>query len=537
MTLHFQVPTPSGPRDFSISPGASMIFVGANGGGKTRLSVHIEQTNLPNIHRISAHRALALNPDAPKISEELAKIGLLTGYASKDSGVSFKSGHRWGNNKWATHLLDDFDFVVQGLFAEQNNTALDSHNAAHAGSIENLETTKFQILNDIWKRLLPHRQLVITGDNINVKINAGSIPYSASEMSDGERAIFYLIGQTLLAVENSVLIVDEPELHVHRSIMSKLWDELEASRPDCAFIFITHDLEFAASRIAEKYIICEYAPDIGWTIETVPNDTGFDEEIATLILGSRRPVLFVEGEAGSLDIAIYRSCYPDTTVIARGGCQDVIHSVASMRKNAQLHRVKCAGIIDADGRSAADSATLSELGIETLCVSEIENLFLLPSISRAILIAENFSGDEVDNRLGAIKAALFSGLNSDTAIENVVLRWCRRRIDAKLKKLDLSAALSADDLKSLYALETNGIDIEQLAAEARSEIDKAIASQNLESLLKIYDNKGLLALAAQHLSGRSLGQFKGWLTRSLKSDQTSSLRVAVLDALPVLTLA
>ena len=74
-------------------------------------------------------------------------------------------------------------------------------------------------------------------------------------MSDGERAIFYLIGQTLLADENILLIIDEPELHVHRSIMSKLWDELEAIRADCALVFITHDLEFAASRAAQKFVI------------------------------------------------------------------------------------------------------------------------------------------------------------------------------------------------------------------------------------------------------------------------------------------
>ncbi|MGY6550455.1 MAG: AAA family ATPase [Erythrobacter sp.] len=116
----------------------------------------------------------------------------------------------------------------------------------------------------------------MTGDDVNVRPRGASDQDSASEMSDGERAIFYLIGQTLLADESTLLIIDEPELHVHRSIMSKLWDELEAARADCAFVFITHDLEFAASRVAEKYVIRDYAPASGWTIEAVPEDTGFD---------------------------------------------------------------------------------------------------------------------------------------------------------------------------------------------------------------------------------------------------------------------
>jgi ABC-type Mn2+/Zn2+ transport system ATPase subunit len=42
MTFSFSVPTPSGTIDFQIEPGTSLLFVGANGGGKTRLAVQIE---------------------------------------------------------------------------------------------------------------------------------------------------------------------------------------------------------------------------------------------------------------------------------------------------------------------------------------------------------------------------------------------------------------------------------------------------------------------------------------------------------------
>src|SRR5262249_26324017 len=157
--------------------------------------------------------------------------------------------------------------------------------------------------------------------------------YKGTEMSDGERAIFYMIGQALNAADNSLLIIDEPELHVHRSIMSKLWDRLEASRPDCGFLFVTHDLEFAAQRVAQKFVVKSYDARPVWDIESVPTDTGFSEELTTLILGSRRPILFVEGTDTSLDSAFYRCCYPDWTVISRESREVVIHSVSSMRAN------------------------------------------------------------------------------------------------------------------------------------------------------------------------------------------------------------
>jgi predicted ATPase len=169
--------------------------------------------------------------------------------------------------------------------------SLETHKKARAGNLGAIDPTKFERLEEIWDRLLPHRKLSISGDDVKVSVPGKDGSYSGSEMSDGERAIFYMIGQALVAAADSALIVDEPELHVHRSIMAKLWDELEAARQDCAFIFITHDLEFAAARVAQKFTIRDYESTPRWTLETVPENTGFDEETTTLTLGSRRPIL------------------------------------------------------------------------------------------------------------------------------------------------------------------------------------------------------------------------------------------------------
>jgi hypothetical protein len=130
-------------------------------------------------------------------------------------------------------LLNDYDFLVQALFAEQANTSLVTHKNARAGSTVPPSLTKFETLIGIWDRVLPHRQLQITGDDIQASVTGSSEQYAAADLSDGERAIFYLVGQTLAAAPDSLIIFDEPELHIHRSIMSRLWDELEAARPDC----------------------------------------------------------------------------------------------------------------------------------------------------------------------------------------------------------------------------------------------------------------------------------------------------------------
>ncbi|MBX4896556.1 ATP-binding protein [Rhizobium bangladeshense] len=331
MTFEFAIPCPEGPKNFVIEAGSSIIFVGANGGGKTRLAVHIEKSLGLNAHRISAHRALILNPDVAKISEKKALMGLRTGHANEEARVGHRQGSRWGG-KEAIQLLNDFDYLIQALFAEQSNTSLKAYNQNKPGSAEPKEVefqlTKLDQLKDIWSRLLPHRVLHISGDDILVSLPNSESRYKASDMSDGERAIFYMIGQALVAEADQVLIVDEPELHVHRSIISKLWDELEAARPDCAFVFITHDLEFAAARAAQKYVIRDYDPLPRWIIDEVPEDTGFDEELATLILGSRRPILFVEGDRSSVTARLLppRFCFDasDEQLVVNKAVEEVV---------------------------------------------------------------------------------------------------------------------------------------------------------------------------------------------------------------------
>ncbi len=535
MPFNFLIPSPEGQTPISIEAGSSVVFVGANGGGKTRLAVQIENDGALSVHRISAHRALSLNPAVPKISEQNALLGLKTGHASEDAQIGHRIGFRWKHNM-AVSLLNDFDFLLQALFAEQANKSLETHKKVRVGNGSQADPTKFEHLVEIWKRLLPHRELDISGDDIQVTVPGLGTRYKASDMSDGERAIFYLIGQTLTAEKNSLIIFDEPELHVHRSIMTKLWDELESVRQDCAFVFITHDLEFAASRVAQKFVIREYQhePSPCWTFEAVPENTGFSEELTTLILGSRRPILFVEGENTSLDLSIYRCCFPDWTVIPRGSCEEVIHSVVTMRRNQEFTRVTCSGIVDADDYPTDDVTYLNALGIFTLPVSEIENVILMPEVSRAIAESEGYTGEDLETRLNNLKIKIFETLNSPVAVDAVVTRYCLRRIDRFLKKIDLSGNTNISDIVTKYGDETNSLNIEDIARLAKNRISEALRDDDLPKLLANYDNKGMMALAAVYLKSSKLADFKSWLARVLRNNKVPALTTAIRQILPTI---
>lgn len=535
--MQFTIPTVNENLLVSVEQGSSVIFVGANGSGKSRLAIHIETSGGESAHRISAHRALNLNTDVPKIKEEFALKKLRYGDHWEGITIHHRETTRWGS-KVSTMLLNDFDSLIQALFAEQGRTALKSHNMARQGMAHTASPTKFEKLEHIWSLLLPHRQLIISGDDIDVKIPSSTSSYKASEMSDGERAIFYLIGQVLVAAKNSLIIIDEPELHVHRSIMSSLWDQLESSRQDCAFVFITHDLEFASSRVAKKYAIKEYQSNgPAWNLESIPDDTGFSEELTTLILGSRRPILFVEGGVNSLDKALYRSIYPEWTIIPRGSCQDVIHAVVTLRANEQLTRIHCAGIVDADDHDAAEIEAFSRMGIYVLPVSEIENLFILPVVSRAIASTEHFTPEVIEERLESLLNDILSLANGQGGIEESVQMYCKRRIDRLLKRIDLSNTTSIEDIKNAYIEKTQGLDIDSIANERRSKLSSAIDSRNLEDLLSVFDNKGMLAKSASRLKGTGKAQFESWLVRILTNDPNGGVVNALRTVLPTINIS
>jgi len=368
-----------------------------------------------------------------------------------------------------------------------------------------------------------------------------SADYSASEMSDGERAVFYILGQVLSANEGSILIFDEPELHIHKSIISNLWDEIEKLRPDCSFLMITHDIEFAATRVAKKYVVRNYYSDPAWDISEIP-DSELDEQTITLILGSRKPILFVEGDKTSLDMETYRLCYPEWTVIPKGSCKDVIQAVSSLRKlneDMPILNIKCAGIVDRDTRDSSQIQELEGQCIKVLPCSEIENIFSLSSIAHKVLEIDGFTGDELINKKEQFKVELLGHIKnelSDDKLEKFVVKRIHRRIDTYLKNIDLSNTQNSNEMKNKLISEVSALTdskINEWISEMKNEIQKYIDNQDIDELLCIYENKGLVAKTASILKNARKSDFENWLMRQMQVPNSSLLQ-AIKAVLPEL---
>lgn len=372
--------------------GAPVVILGANGAGKTRLGVNIEERNDINfkntnrtaisennlvVHRISAQKSLSIPEGMSFQGAEDAVHTLLIGgvdvYANKQN-------YRYQAQP-VTHLLNDYDKVLGALFAKSNRQLEENNKTGKPHPI----TTFSQQVEDIWNDLLPSRTLSLEGNQVRVSDASGEDNYHGKDMSDGERVILYMLAAVISMPPYTVIIIDEPELHIHKAIMKKLWDKLEQHRQDCLFIYITHDLDFATTRNCQEIFWVKYFDGKKtWNVEfiTTQDYVELPNELVFEMMGTQKKILFVEGQKNSLDYQLYYEFYRDQGyhVIPCGGCQQVIKIVKAKQGYTDLDSIQVYGIIDRDFRTDNEINALKKENVFCLKVAEVENLFIVPEL-------------------------------------------------------------------------------------------------------------------------------------------------------------
>lgn len=383
----------------TVEQGKPIVLLGANGAGKTRLSVKIEELNDQNfrnqynsesflVHRITAQKSLSLNESIIIKGLESSEREAITG---GDHPNSSKVGYRYASNP-ATNLLNDYSQILSLFFARNNKqnelfyrkSTIASQNN---GALPKPDKSLVDQAEEIWAYLLPERTVDLSGNEVNVIYNGER--YHGKEMSDGERVILYMIIQALSVRKNSLLIIDEPELHIHKAILNKLWDKLEEIRQDCVFMYITHDLDFAVSRnVNEVLWVKSFDGKEAWNYEFLPlNDfLNLPEGLLFEVLGTQKKIIFVEGKKESLDYLLFQELYKelDYHVIPCGSCSQVINYVRAQRGYSIFNHIDVYGIIDRDYRTQHEIEALEKDGIYVLKVAEVENLFLIPDLLKFV---------------------------------------------------------------------------------------------------------------------------------------------------------
>jgi len=529
------MPTMPPSLNIEIDNQSSLVFVGANGAGKTRLGVYIEQQarqSNTQVQRIAAQRSIVFKDDLSLIKSESALKVLRVGNVSGNEKQT--DIYRWGR-KPATQPLADFDGLLQALYAEQSEATVKENQERRANPGLERAVPKLEKLSEIWQSLLPARELKIAHADVKVVALGDTNPteYTASELSDGERVIFYLIGQVLLAEENSILIIDEPELHIHKSILGPLWDEIEKSRPDVGFVYITHDLDFASSRSSAKIYAVEgfEFANSRWKITESESIEDLPQPTLLKILGSRKDIIFVEGENGK-DSQFFRMLYPTKTIVERGACDRVVSTVKAFQTCPSLHDKQCKGIIDRDGRTNEECTALANDDIIVLPVSEIENLLLLPEVWEQVLLSRDYVGAELIEKITATEELIIATATDD--IDRFAVRITKRKLDRVIKRTGLNARNDVAALDAEWQQVVADIDIPAIAAESRAELQEHIDNYNINGVLELYDNKGMLIQCVRDVFGQPYQPFFEELLRKLNSEPGEPILTAIRAALPII---
>ena len=527
----------------------SVVIIGANGAGKTKFGAWIEQNQLKleKVHRISAQKSLYFPEYVPLKGLDEAEKELLFGTSDssqldqRDFFLTKKIG-RWSNNllsrssiKDIRDGLNDSEQVLSLLFAKKSHR--DSQvvkllkKMEHEGKNESVKipNSPDDILLEIWKELLPHRELVIEDNKINV-LTSGKTIYQGGEMSDGERIAFYLMAQCLCLPSDSIVIIDEPEIHLHKSLMSKLWSRLEEAQPGCLFVYITHDIDFAASRVGAKKLWLKSYDGKHWDWGEVPETEGLPEPILLEILGSRKKIIFVESDIGALDYKIYEAVYPEFLIMPCGGCEKVIEATKAMQRISDLYPdVEACGIIDMDYRPKNQIDSLRTSNVFALNVAEIENILCVPELLEVVAAYLKF--DNSSDICQRVADFVINKLEND--LQNQVAKRSASEIQFKLNKFNAKESKEKTSLGKTFDDLVTSIDVCEIYEKNLNLYKDIIFSKDYNKALLVYNQKNLHTMISPFFGLKS-NEYLKLILRLLSSERKNDIVSALKKYTPTL---
>lgn len=532
----YWLPDAEGKRVNHSTETNSVIIVGANGTGKSRLGAWMEQQEIEKVHRIGAQRNINISEHIQlKTYSDASRIML---YGGTEEAYQAQKTLRWNwGRSYTTQLLNDFDDTLAALIALHNNEnqeyVLKCRSCENQGETKpNTPMTPLDRLLEIWNGIFPERELLYHDGEFSTKVKSSGVEYPAREMSDGERSVLYLASQVLAIPSNKgrVIIMDEPEVHLNRSLLNPLWSSLESARDDCLFIYITHDVDFATSHPFSDKVWVEDYDGKNWKI-VILDEKDLPEPLLIRLLGNRRQILFVEGEQGSLDYAVYSAAYPECQVVPVGGCSQVIENVKAFRANSKLHDYSPWGIIDRDYRSTESLDALEKTGIHHLRVAEIENLFLAEPVMR--VIAKRFAPNaQADDIIAEVKKYVVNDrfMKQLPKYEKNALNLCLKN---ELSAVDASS-ISVDSAETDIRRIVDGIELTNLVQNIKNEMESIKGPEDYEKALVFLNEKGLVQTVG-HFFGLDNKQYVSKVVSILGTDDAEALIEAMKPYLPVIS--
>lgn len=453
-----------------------LVVIGANGSGKTSFGKDLQRRYDRQSIRISGMHSLFISSNENELPQEGNELARLQSMIAERIFMPRMSEYE----KLILHLqTEEFEAAVNYKEACKQNPELPP------------PVTHIDRIQKIWEKMFPHNRLVRKSGFIElVSASKDSDSYTAGRMSDGEKLVFYLIGAVLCAPPDSLLIIEEPEVLLHDSIKNQLWDDIEDMRPDCTYVYLTHDIDFSSSRRDSKRLwVRSYDADAGiWDYELIENQEDFPEELYMEIIGSRKPILFIEGtDTNSIDNRLYPLIFPDYMVKPMGGCQKVIETTKAFAQLKDFHTLDSKGIVDRDRRTQGEIDYLREQHIYVPDVAEVENLLLLEPVIKTVA-----------RRLMREPEAVFSQVKENVIklflkdLDGQVILHAKHRVRKKLETTVDRKITTMEQLKEHVESIRENVHVEEIYTRIKKDFIQYAETGDYKSILRVYNQKGVL---------------------------------------------
>ena len=525
------------PLDVPLGADTRVYILGPNGSGKSALVQHLARHSLGRpVQRISAHRRTWLSSGTIDF----------TPASRKRWAESYRQYDNQPDSRWREHdpasrqsaIL--FDLVAQdNARARSIASRVDSRDWDGAKRLSSDTRSPFETLN----QLLTLGTLSVTvgnskGEQIFACHRASEARYDIAKMSDGERSAVILAANVLTAEEGTVFVIDEPERHLHRSIIEPFLSAVFSQRPDCSFVIATHEIALPAvdpSAIVLLVRACSWSGELAkeWEVDFLQPDSPLPEDLRRAILGARRRLLFVEGTASSLDCRLYGALFPDVTVIPIGGSREVQEAVKGLRETEDVHRILALGAIDGDDRPVASIERLARDGVFVLDTSCVEGLYYCADAIGAVASHQALALglDRVEINASARHRAL-SVLDD----EELAVRMAARRSERLVRTKVLSDLPSWKTIQSLsdHAI---SVTVPSPMQDEMRRYRELVADGDLDGLVSRYSIRESRAfdVIAKELRCRSRGDYCRMVVSQIR--RSDSLRVSLRNRMNALARA
>ncbi len=459
----------------SLPPGGQLTIIGGSGAGKSKF--------MEKLTALTGDRAYCLSAVSAPFPEREE--------SQRPGSIDMLYRQTAGNSPYMrTDAVSELDKLIYMLFADEFEYLLSVKQERRAiGGPVTLQPTRLDRLASLWERVFPGNRIVRAKGTMMFETASGDDLITSGSLSQGEQTVLYYAAAVLYAMPEAVIFIDSPSLFLHPTVLNNLWNSIEELRPDCTFVYNSVDVQFVNSRTSNVCVwVKSYdAEHEAWDYEIVaPGD--FSEDIFVDLIGTRKPILFIEGDArNSIDARLYPLVFPDCTVKPLGSCDKVIESTRTFNDLRNMHHLESRGIVDRDRRTDYEVDYLRRKSVMVPEVAEVENLFLLEGVIKAMALRRGKNPEFVFTKVAKTVEEEFRRRFDEQALQHVrhrVKREVECRIDARFSCITAMET----HLRGLITL----LRPREQYNELRKQFQDILSRHDYAAILKVFNHKPML---------------------------------------------